>query len=107
MKTHLNDEQLRRLVRESWTVSPAADPAFRAAVWARIEARRLLPATWKDWLKLHLVGVTTSAAASIVLAGMSGGWLAASQADREREQLLRAYVTSIDPHQRVMAEGAP
>jgi hypothetical protein len=47
--------------------------------------------------------VSYCAAASIVFAGTGGGLLAASQANREREQLIQRYVVSIDPHQQVNA----
>lgn len=105
--THLNDEQLRRLLRQGWTVSPRPDPGFRAAVWARIEAGRRQPANWFAWLKVHVASVTLYAAASIAFVGTSGGLLATRQAGHDREQLIQRYVTSIDPHQRVDAEGRP
>lgn len=107
MKTYPNDEQLRQLLRRSWTVSLKPDPGFRASVWARIEAARRMPATWSGWLHLNLARVTMAAAASIVLAGTGGGLLAATQAGREREQLIQRYVASIDPHQQVNAGDAP
>ncbi len=107
MNNHLNDEQLRQLVRQSWTASPRADAGFRAAVWARIEAGRRLPATWSAWLKANLAGVAVYAAASIVVAGTGGGLLATNQAKRERDQLIQRYVASIDPHQRANAQGNP
>jgi len=47
------------------------------------------------------------AAASVVLASAGGGYLAASQANRDRDQLIQRYVTSIDPHQRVASSTAP
>lgn len=107
MKTHPHDEALRQLLLRGWTVEPRADPGFRAAVWARIEAARRMPATWSGWLKLNLVRVSYCAAASIVFAGTGGGLLAASQANREREQLIQSYVVSIDPHQQVNSTHAP
>jgi hypothetical protein len=107
MNNHLNDQQLCQLVRQSWTASPKSDPGFRAAVWARIEAGRRLPATWSAWLKANLASVTVYAAASVVVAGTGGGLLAANQAGRERDQLIQRYVASIDPHQRANAQGNP
>ncbi len=100
MKTHPQDEALRQLLRH-WTVEPQVDPGFRAAVWARIDSARRMPATWSGWLRLNLVRVSYCSAASIVFAGTGGGLLAASQANREREQLIQRYVVSIDPHQQV------
>ena len=102
MKTHPQDDALRRLLR-LWTVEPRRNPGFRAAVWSKIDSTRRLPATWSGWLRLNLVRVSYCAAASIVFAGTGGGLLAASQANREREQLIQRYVVSIDPHQQVNA----
>lgn len=99
MSTPSHDDQLRRALRERWTAPAQADPGFRAAVWARIEAGRRLPATWAGWLKINLGRVTACALLGVVLAGAGGGWLAADQAKRDREQLIRRYVVSIDPHQ--------
>lgn len=107
MNNHLNDQQLRQLLRRSWTVSPKSDPGFRAAVWARIEVGRRLPATWSAWLKAHVASVTVYAAATIIVASAGGGLLAANQAGRERDQLIQRYVASIDPHQRVNAQSNP
>lgn len=106
MKTHPDDEALRQLLRH-WTVEPRPDPGFRAAVWARIDAARRMPATWSGWLRLNVARVSFCAAASVVFAGTGGGLLAASQANREREQLIQRYVVSIDPHQQVNASHQP
>jgi hypothetical protein len=107
MSTDHNDDQLGPLIRRAWTVSAQSNPNFRTAVWARIEAGRRLPATWSDWLKLNLASVTMYAAASIVLAGAGGGYLATNQTNRDRDQLIQRYVTSIDPHQRVASSTSP
>ena len=107
MNNHLNDEQLRQLVRQSWTASPKSDAGFRAAVWARIESGRRLPSTWRAWFKANLASVAVYAAASVVVAGTGGGLLAANHAGRERDQLIQRYVASIDPHQRANAQSNP
>jgi hypothetical protein len=70
-------------------------------VWARIEARRRVPATWREWVQLHLAGFATAAAASVVLSAVGGGWLATVQVDRERDVMVSRYVASIDPHSQV------
>jgi hypothetical protein len=106
MSTDHNDDQLGPLIRKGWTVSVQSNPNFRTAVWARIEAGRRLPATWSDWLKLNFTRVTMYAAASIALTTAGGGYLAANQANRDRDQLIQRYVTSIDPHQRVAASDS-
>lgn len=107
MKNPLNDERLRQWVRQGWTVSVDRDPGFRAAVWARIEARRRLPATWGAWLRLHLAGVVAGAAVVVLAAGAGGSLLASRQVEREREARIQRYVASIDPHQRVHADSFP
>ncbi|GAB1488798.1 hypothetical protein MASR2M8_12450 [Opitutaceae bacterium] len=107
MNTDHNDDQLGPLIRRGWTVPAQSNPNFRASVWARIEAGRRLPATWSGWLKLNFASVTMYAAATVVLASAGGGYLAASQANRDRDQLIQRYVTSIDPHQRVASSTAP
>jgi hypothetical protein len=101
MSTDQKDDQLGPLIRRSWAVPAKSNPSFRSKVWTRIEAGSRLPATWGSWLKLNFGRVTMYAAASIALASVGGGYLAASQANRNRDQLIQRYVTSIDPHQRV------
>jgi hypothetical protein len=107
MNANHNQDPLGPLIRKSWTVSLRSNPNFRSAVWTRIEASRQLPATWSGWLKLNFTAVAMYAAASIVLAGAGGGYLAATQANRDRDQLIQRYVTSIDPHQRVNLPTSP
>ncbi|MBW8780671.1 MAG: hypothetical protein JF599_02115 [Verrucomicrobia bacterium] len=107
MHSHPDDKSLRDLLREQWTVAPVRNPGFRAEVWARIEAARRTPATWGAWLRLHLLGVSMVAAASIVFAGAGGGLLAGARDRHEREQLVQRYLISIDPHQSSAGEGAP
>jgi hypothetical protein len=103
MKTSHHDP-LHQALRRSLSVSPKANPGFRGAVWARIEARRR-PATWGGWLRVNLARAATFAAVGIILAGVSGGLLGARKTEHEREQSLQRYVASIDPHQR--EEGIP
>lgn len=106
MKTP-DQDPLRQVLLRSWTVSPKATPGFRGAVWARIEARRRMPATWGGWLKLNLARVATFAIAGIALAGVSGGVLGARKTEYERELSIQRYVATIDPHQRMEPPGAP
>lgn len=107
MSANHNKDPLGPLLRRSWTVLLKSNPDFRSAVWARIEAGRKRPVTWSAWLKLNFTNVAMYAAASIVLAGAGGGYLAAIQASRDRDQLIQRYVTSIDPHQRVNLQNSP
>lgn len=107
MKTHPQDQALRELLRRSWIVEPRANPGFRSAVWARIDAARRLPETWFGWMRLNIVRVSYCAAFSVLFAGAGGGLLAATQANREREALIQRYVVSIDPHQQVGSARLP
>ena len=106
METHHHDEALRRLLRTHDRVQPVRNPAFRADVWARIEARRQVPVTWAAWLRPHLAGFTMVAAASVILAAGAGGWAATARAGREREAMVARYVASIDPHRQAVSSGA-
>lgn len=101
MKTDLNDETLRRLLREHWPAEVRATPAFRTGVWARIEAARRGPATWGAWLRLHLAGAAFAAVASASLAAGGGAWIARREAVEARERAVASYVAAVDPHARV------
>ncbi len=99
MKTHSDDPQLRRLVREAFAVEPTRDPNFRAAVWARIDAAKSTPSTWSAWLRLHVAQFSAVAVMTVVIAGTAGGWIATKEASRNREQLMQRYLASVAPHQ--------
>ncbi|AKC82241.1 hypothetical protein IMCC26134_04655 [Verrucomicrobia bacterium IMCC26134] len=105
MKTKHHDEDLRVLLRTLDQVKPVRNPAFRTEVWARIESRRQLPATWAAWLRLHLAGFSLAAAASVILAAGAGGWAATARVGREREAMVARYVASIDPHRQAVNIG--
>jgi hypothetical protein len=102
MALNSQDKELRDLLRTYGAGTPRPSADFRTGVWARIEARRRVPATWGEWVRLHLAGFATAAAASVVLSAAGGGWLATIQVDRERDVMVSRYVTSIDPHSQVM-----
>jgi len=103
MKTHPQDDALRSLLRESHPVDAQANPRFRAEVWARIEAARRQPRSWFAWARIHLFGVGTAVAASLIVSAAGGGWIAKVQVAHEREQLVKRYLASIDPHARTGA----
>lgn len=107
MHSHPDDSSLRELLRENCTVAPVRNPGFRAEVWARIDAARRAPSTWGAWLRVHVLGVSLVATASIVFAGAGGGLLAGARDRHEREQLVQRYLSSIDPHQSPAGDGAP
>jgi len=99
-----DDARLRQLLRKHEPAGPVRTPDFRSAVWARIEARRQCPASWRAWLRLHFSGFAAAAAASVALAAGAGSWVALAQVDRSREARLELYVASIDPHRQLGTE---
>lgn len=101
MTINSQDKALRDLLRSNEWIAPAPSAGFRSGVWARIEARRRVPATWREWVKLHLVGFATAAVVSVVFSSGAGGWIATLQISREREAMVARYVASIDPHSQV------
>ncbi|MEY4489503.1 MAG: hypothetical protein RIQ79_2011 [Verrucomicrobiota bacterium] len=105
MNTNHHDEPLRKLLRTHDQTHAVRNPAFRTEVWARIESRRQIPVNWAAWLRPHLAGFTTAAAASVILAAGAGGWAATAQAGREHEAMVSRYVASIDPHRQVLNSG--
>lgn len=98
MKTHPQDDALRSLLRESHPAVADPNPRFRTAVWERIEAARRQPRSWFAWAHIHLFGVGTAVAASLLVSAAGGGWIAKVQVAHEREQLVERYLASIDPH---------
>lgn len=98
MKTHPQDEALRSLLRESHPADAQVNPRFRAEVWTRIESARRQPRSWFAWARIHLFGVGTVVAASLIVSAAGGGWIAKVQVAHEREQLVERYLASIDPH---------
>jgi len=101
MKTHPQDDALRGLLRDSHPADAQANPRFRAEVWSRIEAARRQPRSWFAWARIHLFGVGTVVAASLIVSAAGGGWIAKVQVAHEREQLVERYLASIDPHAHV------
>ncbi|MFT3783193.1 MAG: hypothetical protein QM790_14385 [Nibricoccus sp.] len=99
MNSHSNKGPLNQLLRANWQVEPVKNPAFRAEVWARIEANRRAPSTWSAWLRVNALRFASAAAACVIIASVGGGWIATARASQEREQLVQRYLASIDPHQ--------
>lgn len=83
----------------------ARNPAFRAAVWARIEQRRRSPVTWRAWVRMHFAGFALAAVASVAVASALGGWAAKTRQTAMRETMLIRYVASIDPHHQVASSA--
>lgn len=100
MNPNSNDAELGPLLRKNFQVGPTKTPAFRAEVWARIEANRRSPTTWSAWLRINATRFALLAVATVTIAGVSGGWIAKAQTEQNREHLVQQYLASIDPHQK-------
>jgi hypothetical protein len=103
--TNNHDQQIRALLRKHVAVDARATPGFGAAVWRRIGTGRGLAASWPAWLRAHAFALTACTAACIMVAVVSAGFLANSEARREREALIERYITSIDPLQKTASVG--
>ena len=90
------DHDLSRLLRGHLNVAPQASPDFRAAVWRRIESRRVEQSRWTGWLRLHRTPVASAALASLALSVGLGNWAAGLQARQIRERWVEQYVACID-----------
>ncbi len=101
MKSQFDDGSFGQVLQEHWHVHPRRNPDFRTAVWARIDSARQTPSTWGAWLRLNMLRFASVAVACVTIAGVGGAWLAHEQADHAREQLVKRYLASIDPHVRV------
>ncbi|WP_221029705.1 hypothetical protein [Actomonas aquatica] len=91
----------------TWREQPSARPEFRAEVWQRIEREAAADRSFAVWLRQHGLGLSAMAAATVLMAGAGGVLTAQRLNERERAARLDAYVSSIDPHQRVDLEDSP
>ena len=98
------NDPLKRALR-AWSPAVAPNPRFRAEVWARIEQAQTRPPSWTAWARQHLWPVTGLAATTAVLAVALGVFTAQAQAGHAREEMLQAYLVSIDPHQQIREVG--
>jgi hypothetical protein len=101
------DAALSSLLKDHATVRATCSPGFRPSVWARIEQRRKLPASWRGWVRLHFAGFVMAAAASVVAAAALGGMAGKAHESAMRETMLARYVASIDPHHQIASSSVP
>ncbi|MFZ5494289.1 MAG: hypothetical protein ACOZE5_03000 [Verrucomicrobiota bacterium] len=87
-------------VLQSWRVKPPADPDFRAAVWRRIG--RQGEATWPAYLRAHTAAWALAAMLTIGVAGFAGRALAQARVQADREAVVVAYLTELDPRVQAM-----
>ena len=79
----------------AWQVRPARDPQFRAQVWQRIAARRR-ENSWPAYLRTHALAASGLLMVALVLGAWGGHAEARQQAAAQREQMIQAYVRSLD-----------
>ncbi len=94
MKMKPEDEKLARVLA-AWRVAPAADGAFRAGVWAKIERARR-DGAWAGFVRARAV----PCAVLLLVALGAGAWTGREQARgrvaAERAEILRSYVSGLD-----------
>jgi hypothetical protein len=79
----------------AWRVNPPANPAFRAAVWHRLQAdESTLP--WTGFARRHAVFVAGLCVVASVAGAWSGQVSARVRVAEARERLASAYVQSLD-----------
>ena len=79
-----------------WRLNPPADPGFRTAVRARLDAATG-QGGWLAYVRQH-AGAVAASLVLAVAAGALGGWGSArARAGADREHLARAYVEQFDP----------
>jgi hypothetical protein len=89
-----SDLPLRRVLTE-WRLSPPADPSFKSAVWARIEAHEQ-GTGWATFVRSHGAWVGGGVALALVLGAWSGRTQAHAKTAAERAAVVHSYVQSLD-----------
>ena len=84
----------------AWRISPPADPRFRTAVWARLQAAR--DTRWAAYVRQHAAASCAALALAVVAGGWFGQWQAHRQAAQDRDVLATTYLAEIDA--RVIAD---
>lgn len=79
----------------SWRVNPPADPAFRAAVHARLAADESL-LSWPRFARRHAILVASLLGVAAVGGALGGQASARLRVAEARERLASAYVQSLD-----------
>jgi hypothetical protein len=80
---------------QGWRVRPPADPGFRTAVWRRIDRQRA--ANWPAYLRAHTAAWSVAAVLALGVAGFAGRSLAQARVQADREAIVVAYLTGLDP----------
>lgn len=78
----------------AWRVTPQWDPAFRSAVWKKIEARE--GGSWVDYARSHAALTTGLTAVALLAGAWIGRERAHTQVEVDRALLAENYVRSLD-----------
>ena len=80
-----------------WRVSPPADPGFRGAVWARIEAARcVVVESWSGYCRRHMVAWSLVLLTMLAGAAWHGQRAGASHTRAEHDTIMHSYLAQID-----------
>lgn len=79
----------------AWRVNPPSNPAFRAAVWARLEADDAA-LSWPRFARRHATYVAGLLVMASVAGALGGKVSARRQVAEARERLAQAYVQALD-----------
>lgn len=88
-----NDPLSRTLA--AWRVSPVSNPNFRPAVWQRIGAQAR--ESWAGYVRAHALGLSVAALVVVGAASWTGRAAVKAQLNAEREAMVVAYLTNLDP----------
>lgn len=107
------DPKLRDALR-TWNVETPAPDRFQAGVWSRIRERddaRSRGGFGAWWHSVFQIGASwrfaTASALVLALAGIGLGTAGAASAnERQRADLERRYVVSVDPYLKLASEAA-
>jgi hypothetical protein len=79
----------------AWRVTPVRDPAFRTAVWQRIE-RAQSAGNWRAFVRAHRAVVAGAFALALALGAMLGRQEARARVSADSRRLADEYVQSLD-----------
>jgi hypothetical protein len=96
-----NENSRLSTILTGWQVTPNRDPAFRARVWARIEASKKL-ASWPGFVRAHPTAIAGTLALAMVAGAVVGREQARARAEMDRGQLASAYVKALDARSMTM-----
>jgi hypothetical protein len=88
---------------QQWRLRPARNPQFRPAVWQRIRQRSR--ESWASYVRAHRLSWGVATLVVLGVAGWTGHAAAEAKLATDREAMVVAYLTELDP--RVQAKLRP